>query len=172
MTRLYSIALLSILLFTSACGNNDTNSPAIDNSSKPHDFSLQTLGGSKTISLKDFKGKPVIINFWASWCAPCREEMPFLQNIWTENKDKGLIFIGIDVMDDTKAAQDFLKSFNIDYLNLNDSSGKVSNAYKVVALPATFFIDKQGNIIKKNYGPFLGDTGENLFKKYLGEILK
>ncbi|NIP38401.1 MAG: redoxin domain-containing protein [Candidatus Dadabacteria bacterium] len=136
-----------------------------------HNFTLEKLDESGTVKLDDFKGKPVIINFWASWCAPCREEMPFLQKTWSKYRDKGLIFIGIDVLDDTSAAKEFLDSFNIDYLNLSDSKGKTSNQYGVIALPATFFIDKDGNITRQNYGPFLGDSGEKLFMKYLGEII-
>jgi thiol-disulfide isomerase/thioredoxin len=134
-------------------------------------FSLPKLDNSATVKLSDYKDKAVIINFWASWCAPCREEMPFLQTVWTEYKDDGLIFIGIDVLDDTSSAKEFVDSFNINYLNLSDNTGKVSNHYGVIALPATFFIDKNGNIVKQNYGPFLGDSGEKLFKKYLGEII-
>jgi len=136
------------------------------------DFSLVSLDGSKKVEFEDFRGKPTVINFWASWCAPCREEMPFLEKAWKQYKDKGVIFIGINVLDDEKNAKGFLSTLGISYLNLKDPSGEVSNAYGVVALPVTFFIDKEGRIVRKNYGPFLGEKGEKNFVDYIEEITK
>jgi thiol-disulfide isomerase/thioredoxin len=136
------------------------------------DFSLLSLDGNKKIELKDFKGKPVVINFWASWCEPCREEMPFLERTWKEYKDKGVIFLGINVLDEEKNAKDFINVFNISYTNLKDSSGEVANTYGVVGLPVTFFIDKEGRIVRRNYGPFLGEKGEKSFIGYVKEIIK
>jgi cytochrome c biogenesis protein CcmG/thiol:disulfide interchange protein DsbE len=97
--------------------------------------------------------------------------MPFFEKVWKDYKDKGLVFIGIDVLDEENNARNFLNSLGISYLNLKDSSGEVSNAYGVVALPVTLFIDKEGRIIRKNYGPFLGEKGEQNFIKYVEEIL-
>lgn len=136
------------------------------------EFSLPSLDGDKLIELKDYRGKPVVINFWASWCGPCREEMPFLERAWKEYKDKGVIFLGINVLDEEKNAKDFINFFNISYTNLKDSSGKVTNTYGVVGLPVTFFIDKEGRIVRRNYGPFLGERGEKSFIGYVKEIIK
>jgi len=171
MTKIVNICILIAVFFAFSCNRDSTTSADNKDLKQAYDFSLPKLDSSDTVKLSDYKNKPIIINFWSSWCAPCREEMPFLQKTWTEHKDDGLIFIGIDVLDDTSAAKEFLDSFNIDYLNLSDSNGKVSNKFGVIALPATFFIDKNGNIVRQNYGPFLGDSGEKLFKKYLEEIL-
>ncbi len=136
------------------------------------EFRLADLKGEESYTLSQFKGKPVILNFWATWCGPCREEMPFLQKSWEKYKNDGLVFIGINIMDDSSSAIDFLNDYNINYLNLMDKPGDVSGKYGVAALPATFFISKEGNIYKQNYGPFLGETGEELFIKYTEEILK
>lgn len=136
------------------------------------DFSLPSLDGNKEIGLKDFKGKPVVINFWASWCGPCREEMPFLERTWKEYKNKGVIFLGINVLDEEKSAKDFINIFNISYTNLKDSSGEVANSYGVVGLPATFFIDKEGRIVRKKYGPFLDEKEEKSFISDVKEIIK
>lgn len=163
--------LLSLFVFTS-CQNQKSGDNNDRVSNAAHGFKLTDLNGDKKISLSDFEGKPVIINFWATWCSPCREEMPFLQKAWMDYKEDGLVFIGINVMDDPDNASEFLDSLNIDYLNLTDKSGSVSGKYGVVALPATFFIDKKGNIYKQNYGPFLGESGENLFTEYTEDILK
>jgi len=135
-------------------------------------FSLSSLDGNKKVELKDFMGKPLVINFWASWCGPCREEMPFLQKSWNEYKDKGVAFLGINVLDEEKSAKDFINVFGISYPNLKDSTGEVANLYGVIALPVTLFIDKEGKIVKKNYGGFLGEAGESSFKEYVSEIIR
>ncbi len=143
-------------------------------SNRPYakDFSLYSLDGNKKVELKNFKGKPVVINFWASWCGPCREEMPFLEKTWDEYRDKGVVFLGINVLDEEKNAKDFLHSFEISYVNLRDSSGEIASYYGVTALPATFFIDKEGKILRRNYGAFLGKTGETNLMSYIEEIMK
>ncbi|MFQ5788362.1 MAG: TlpA disulfide reductase family protein [Thermodesulfobacteriota bacterium] len=166
------LILISTTIFFSSCEKGE--SIAEDKSDKQfaNNFSLQSLDGAQNVELSEFKGKPVVINFWSSWCGPCRKEMPFLENTWKEFKEKDVILIGINVMDDEGLARNFIKAFDITYLNLYDPSGKVSSKYGVVALPATFFIDREGKITKKNYGPFLGVEGEKNFIKYLKEISK
>ena len=154
-----------------ACDTKNTQNITDLNSKPAHDFNLKVLGKEGKIKLSDYKGQPVILNFWASWCAPCREEMPFLQKTWDQYKDQGLNLIGINVIDDTESAIEFLNSFNINYINVEDKSGRTSNKYGVIALPATFFIDKHGNISKQNYGPFLGESGEKMFITYTKDIL-
>ncbi|MFI5323060.1 MAG: TlpA disulfide reductase family protein [Thermodesulfobacteriota bacterium] len=133
-------------------------------------FSLETVDTGKKISLDDFKGKPVILNFWATWCGPCKEELPVFQKMWNKYKDKDVAFIGIDVMDDRSNAAEFIKNNDITYTILYDQQGEISSKYKVVALPATFFINKEGKIAVKNYGPFIGEEGEKKFKLYVEEI--
>jgi thiol-disulfide isomerase/thioredoxin len=173
MVNRYNLLLVIILVapIIVSCKNEVSRSNSESQVTAAHDFKLTDLKEEKSFSLSEFKGKPVILNFWATWCTPCREEIPFLQKSWDTYKENGLILIGINVMDDAENARDFLNSFDIDYLNLLDKSGSVSGKYRVVALPATFFIDKNGNIYKQNYGPFLGDSGEKLFIKYIEEIL-
>lgn len=171
MTKSVNIFILIAVFFTVSCDQKAIGSAENKKLKPAFNFSLSKLNGSSSVNLSDFKDKPVILNFWSSWCAPCREEMPFLQKTWAKHKDDGLIFIGIDVLDDTSSAIEFLESFNIDYLNLSDKDGKTSSKFGVIALPATFFIDKKGNIVRQNYGPFLGDDGEKLFMKYLEEII-
>jgi peroxiredoxin len=98
--------------------------------------------------------------------------MPFLQKSWNEYKDKGVTFLGIDVLDEEKSAKAFVDVYGITYQNLKDSSGEIANAYGVIALPVTFFIDREGRVMKKNYGAFVGEDGESNFRHYVSEIMK
>lgn len=162
------LAVLFVFLLTVSCERGEAKTAERQDAKS---FSLPSLNQKGDVALSDFKGKPVMLNFWASWCTPCRREMPFFENTWKDYRDKGVIFIGIDVMDDKSMAEKFIEAFDITYTILHDPSGEVSNSYGVIALPATFFIDKEGKIVKKNYGPFLGEEGEKTFMKYLKEIL-
>jgi len=168
---LLSITFLAILVLIASC---DQETGATDgNTENPaaKSFTLESLGGNEEIGLENFKGKPIVINFWATWCGPCKQEIPFFEKTWKEYKDKGVVFLGIDVMDDKENAEEFIETLGISYTNLYDPSGKTSNAYGVVALPATFFIDKNGNIAVKHYGSFLGSDAEKAFKSYLEDII-
>ncbi len=172
-TILPFVPILAIAFFLISCkGKEEQASTSESGKIYAKNFSLPSLDGNKKIDLKDFKGKPIVINFWASWCSPCREEMPFLQKIWNEYKDKRVVFLGINVLDEEKNAKDFLNSFGISYINLKDSNGEAANSYSVVALPATFFIDKEGKIVRRNYGAFVGSTNEKSFISSIEEIAK
>ena len=79
-------------------------------------FNLPSLSDNADYQLNQFKGKPVIINFWASWCAPCRQEMPFLEDVWKSNKENDLVLLGINVLDDKEEAEDTLKNSKLHIL--------------------------------------------------------
>ncbi len=111
------------------------------------------------VSLSSFKGKPLVVNFWASWCVPCRDEMPNLEQSWKKWKSKGVEFVGINVLDNREGAMTFLKQTKVTFPNLYDPDGKAARAYNVAVLPVTFFIDRRGRITRKNFGGFVGPTG-------------
>ncbi len=170
---LFTWILLIIIIPLASCERkkNEKGTPS-EPKVYAKNFLLPSLDGNRKVELRDFKGKPIVINFWASWCGPCREEMPLLEKTWNNYKDKGVVFLGINVLDEEKNAKEFLRSFGISYPNLRDSSGDVADSYSVVALPVTLFIDKEGKIIIRNYGAFLGKTGEENFTRYVEEIMK
>ena len=112
-------------------------------------FETEYLNGSK-FELHDLRGKPVILNFWASWCPPCVREMPALQKFYDENKDK-FVVIGINLGEDKKKIEEFTKRLNITYPIVLDREGKISTAY-VRLRPTTYFIDGNGIIKDKKYG--------------------
>ncbi|GCF08317.1 TlpA family protein disulfide reductase [Dictyobacter arantiisoli] len=122
-------------------------------------FALPLLqGNGQKVSLSDFKGKPVLINFWASWCDPCNLEAPFLQNKWPGLQSKGIVMLGIDGGEMASAGQAFLKKYNISYTNVADTiGGNTSLAYGVSQMPETFFINADGKVVARWAGP-LDDT--------------
>lgn len=114
------------------------------------DFSLAALGAHQAaaINLASFKGKPVVLNFWSSSCAPCRDEAPMLQTTWQHAQSKGIVFIGIDFQDPQSDGLSFLQKYHITYLNVLDPNGSTAIHYGVVYTPTTFFINRQGIIVR------------------------
>lgn len=123
-------------------------------------FQLEDLNG-KTVSLKEFRGKVIVLNFWATWCAPCRAEMPSLENLYRNLKDKGLVIIGVSVDSPEKTVQSFVKERGITFPILLDKRKEVSfDDYGVIGLPVTFLIDKKGIIVDKVFGERQWDSEE------------
>ena len=106
----------------------------------------------ETVSLKELNGKAVLLNFWASWCIPCRAEARALESAWQKYRDRGVVFLGVNIQDKEEDARAFLKEFGITYLNGPDTSGKIAIDYGVWGIPETFFIDPRGRITYKHAG--------------------
>ena len=100
-----------------------------------------------TVSLADLRGKGVVLNFWASWCKPCEEEAAALEATWRQYKDKGIVFVGVDYLDQDPAAKRYLQKFNITFANGADLASKISKRYTIRGVPETFFIDPQGKLV-------------------------
>ena len=118
-------------------------------------FQLSGRGG-KTIDLSQFKGQVVMINFWASWCKPCRDEMPLLEDIYKKYKPMGFTLVGVNVEPDAKGAEAWLsKQKPVSFPIVFDTDSKVSKMYKVAVMPSTVFVDRKGNIrvMHKGYKP-------------------
>lgn len=124
-------------------------SPLIGRQAPP--FTL-TLFDGKKFSLDDLRGKAVFLNFWASWCPPCRAEARDLEAVWQKFKGSDVVFLGINIQDTEEEAWAFLREFNVTYANGRDATGKIAIDYGVWGIPETFFIDPEGRISYKHVG--------------------
>ena len=124
-------------------------------------FQLQSMAG-KPVSLEQFKGQVVMINFWASWCGPCRQEMPILEKLHSKYKPMGFTMIGVNVEPDSSLAVDWLKSTPVTFPILFDTSSEVSKLYKVAGMPSTVIVDRKGNLRWLHRGYKSGDENEYL----------
>ena len=109
------------------------------------DFTLVDLEGNQ-VSLSDFRGKTVFVNFWASWCPPCRAEMPEIEAVYQEYKDRGVVVIGVDIRETEDVVRQFVEQGGYSWIFILDATGAVSNDYRITAIPTSFFIDKDGII--------------------------
>ena len=134
-------------------------------------FKLSARGG-KSIDLAQFRGQVVMINFWATWCGPCRQEMPLLEDIYKKYKPMGFTMLAVNVEPDSKAAEAWLGKLAkpVSFPVAFDVDSKVSKAYKVAGMPSTVFVDRKGNVrvMHKGYKP--GD--ENFYLTQIRSMLK
>ena len=115
-------------------------------------FTLSTPDGKK-VSLEDFRGKLVFLNFWATWCTSCREEMPAMERLYREFKSKGFEIVAVNVKDNRKDALAFVKELKLSYPIVLDPDGEVGLLYGAFGIPATYLIDRNGEILARLWGP-------------------
>jgi peroxiredoxin len=114
-------------------------------------FDLRDIQGGRK-GLTDFKGKVILLNFWATWCPDCREEMPSLEKLWGKNKSKGVVIIAVAVGSRSKEVESFARKLRLTFPILLDADGTVRRDYEVTALPMTYIIGKDGKISGRMYG--------------------
>jgi len=140
------LMIISLTIFM-GCGLSSGGSPKSGSSSI--DFTLKDLSGSE-VSLSDYKGKIVILNFWATWCPPCRQEIPDFIDVFDKYKNEDIQFLGIS-NEDAHTLRNFVLQYDINYTILVDDAG-VMGKYDITAIPTTYMIDREGQIIYKNVG--------------------
>ena len=138
------VALILTIALLGGCSHREEMGLAPGN--KPPPFQLKSLKG-EIASLESFKGKTVLLNFWASWCAPCVEEMPALQNLYSKAEGLGLEVVAVAVSDAEDAVSKFREANNLTFPILLDPEGEVRDQYKVQGFPESFIIDKNGRLI-------------------------
>lgn len=110
-------------------------------------FSLRRLEGAGTLDLKSLRGHPVVLNFWASWCGPCKAESAQLQRTYLQYRSQGVIFLGVDYHDIASDARSFIDHHGITYPNVQDGSGKIGERYGITGVPETYFVDRRGRLV-------------------------
>jgi peroxiredoxin len=118
---------------------------ALDAGQSAPEIALKDMSG-KAVKLSDLKGKVVLVDFWASWCGPCRESFPALEKLSKSYKDKGFVVLGINIDNDVAAAQKFLKEVPVSFSVANDAGKQVAKSYAPPTMPSSYLIDKSGKV--------------------------
>ncbi len=112
----------------------------------PLSSALEPALADRQLGLREVRGRPVVVNFWASWCVPCREEAPLLERAWLEHRGRGVVFVGLNQQDIAGDARRFLREFGISYLNVRDKGNGVAQDWGATGLPETFFLTADGRV--------------------------
>ena len=171
--KLIAIVALLLLMATflmAGCSSDSSPAQGTGAGSLALDFKLKDLGG-QDVSLSDWRGSPVMLNFWATWCGPCRAEMPFMQEIFEDKEwsDKGVVILAVNGGETAAQVAKFMEAAGFTFPVLLDISQNVARAYNVRNIPATFFIDNDGIIKDVKIGAI---TGRAEWEERLSKIIQ
>ena len=164
--RLLAWAGLLGLLALTGWGLWHSRLTQVDSGTAP-DFTLTQFDG-QTFRLSDQRGKVVVINFWASWCLPCRQEAPALEATWRAYRDRGVVFVGVDYVDTDAEARRFMAEFDNTYPNGPDLGTRISQLYRIKGVPETYFVNAKGNL----RGVVIGPTTETELQQRIDALLR
>lgn len=158
--RIPSVVLVAMALgvlltsCTSATGNSTSSAPpsGVSEGGPAPLFAFTTFDGRK-VTLSDFAGRGVVLNFWASWCVPCREEMPYFDKVARASQERGVAFLGLALLDDEPSSRAFLNEVGVSYPTGPDPNNEIARSYEVLGLPTTVFIRPDGTVARKWPGP-------------------
>lgn len=159
------LAAVAVVLASLAYGGMARGPGPLHEGTAP-DFTLELFDGSQ-LSLSELRGQVVLLNFWASWCPPCRDEAPILEAAWQRYREQGITVVGVDYQDTEAPALAFIEEFGISYPNGPDPRSRIAKAYGVQGVPETFVITREGEIAKV----FIGSPTEDELTAVLEELL-
>ena len=162
-----SFAVILALLGLLAWGLIKVQAGPLDDGLAP-DFTI-TGFDSRTVNLSQLRGQVMIINFWASWCPPCREEAAYLEETWRKYQGQEVVFIGVDWVDTEKEALAYIKEFDITYINGPDIGTRIAQAYNIQGVPETFFVARNGELRGVQIGPLKAPQLDEKIDELLGE---
>jgi len=145
------VALLFILLaWTLLTEEGGDLADAASRGERPQapDFTLERLDRDGELTLSSLRGKAVVVNFWASWCGPCKEEAPFLEQVWQQNRKRELVVVGLDAKDFRGDARRFARRFGLTFPIVFDGPGDTANDFGVTGFPETFVLDREGRVVE------------------------
>ncbi len=161
--KLLQLVVISLVL----CFSGVVSAKSVNQ--KAPEITLPGING-QTIKLSDFRGQVVMVNFWASWCQPCREEMPLIEDIYNKYKKLGFTVLGVNVDENPKLGKKMLKKIPVTFPVVFDSDNKMIEKYRVQAMPSTFMVDQKGNIRDIHRGYKKGD--EKAYENYIRKLLR
>jgi cytochrome c biogenesis protein CcmG, thiol:disulfide interchange protein DsbE len=174
-TALQVVAVLllagMVLLFVKSLADNGTTvSALIADGKRPSapDVTLDRLSGGGTVSLSSLRGKVVVLNFWASWCGPCKDEAPLLQQIAVQYRDRGVVVVGIDSQDASSDGRAFADRYHLTYPLLHTAGSDLSHRWGVTGYPETFLIDRDGRVVHHFPGAVSGADVQAQLQPLLG----
>jgi peroxiredoxin len=132
------------------------------------DFSLPDLGGKK-VRLREFRGKVVFLNFFATWCEPCREEMPAMERLYRIYKDRGLVMLAVAIREDARSVRSFTQGLQLSFPALLDEDGSVAYTYGIRPVPTTYLIGRDGKILSRGFGAREWDSRDA--RQYISSLL-
>jgi len=134
-------------------------------------FTLRNLDGAGKVSLASYRGKPVVLNFWASWCEPCKAEARVLERDWTSYRNRGVVFLGVDYHDLASDARRFVRAHALTFTMLQDGSGNVTGSYGISQVPETYVLNRQGRVIAHLAGPITDPSFAGEFRTALAKAV-
>jgi peroxiredoxin len=162
-------AAVRLALCTSLAVIASTASPALAPAAAAPDFTLNVMGG-QNLHLKDQRGRVVMVNFWATWCGPCRQEMPQLNRLFEKYRASGFVLLGVNVDDDSSKAKEVASKLGVTFPVLLDTDKTVSKLYDLSTMPSTVIIDRDGKVRYMHRGYLAGY--EDNYEKQIRELLK
>lgn len=162
------VAFFALLAFGLANKSPATGRSGVTRIGKPApQFSMTLLDGGE-FHLEEHTGRPIVMNFWASWCPPCRDESPGFERVWQKYRDSGVLFVGVDIQDTQEEAARYVEEFGLTFPNGRDPDGKITVDYGVIGLPVTFFISA-GGVVE---GRWVGAVPEHKLEDWTRSLIE
>jgi cytochrome c biogenesis protein CcmG, thiol:disulfide interchange protein DsbE len=153
-------------------GGNLARAAARGEKPRAPEFTLERLDEKGELALSGLQGKAVIVNFWASWCIPCKEEAPYLEQVWQADRDRGLVVLGVDAQDFRRDARDFVERYALTFPIVYDGPGSILADYGVTGFPETFVVDREGRVVEAFVGAVNSDEDRARLREAVDRALE